>query len=100
MADQDQAVDTDYSGRPYRVPTAEEILASPLPSDCPFDRGAELPDGRRAVAAGDRYYLVKDDGWPDWDQPVYIPGLSPEPPRDGDLIIRLEDYDAEYPHHV
>ena len=29
MADQDQAVDTDYSGRPYRVPTAEEILASP-----------------------------------------------------------------------
>ena len=95
MADQDQAVDTDYSGRPYRVPTTEEVLASPLPSYCPYDRAAELPDGRTAVASAGRYYLVKDGGWPDWDRPVYLPGLSRGPPRDGDLIVRLEDYDAE-----
>jgi len=96
MADQDQAVDTDYSGRPYRVPTAKEIKRLPLMPQSPYDRGVVLPDGRRAVSVADgRYYLVKDGGWPDWDEPVYVPGLSPEPPRDGDLIIRLEDYDAE-----
>ena len=96
MADQDQAVDTDYSGRPYRVPTAKEIKRLPLMPQSPYDRGVVLPDGRRAVSVDDgRYYIVKDGGWPDWDAPVYVPGLSPEPPRDGDLIIRLEDYDAE-----
>lgn len=89
MADQDQAVDTDYSGRPYRLPTTEEILELPLPPDSPFDIMAFSPDGRRAaLTADDRYYIVGDDGWPDWDQPVHIPGLSPEPPRDGDLIIQ------------
>ena len=96
MADQDQAVDTDYSGRPYRVPTAKEIKRLPLMPQSPYDCGAVLPDGRTAVrTAGSRYYVVKGDGWPDWDQPVHVPGLSREPPRDGDLIIRLEDYDAE-----
>ena len=61
----------------------------PLLLDCPYDIVTSLPDGRRAVLTGDdRYYVAKDDGWPDWDQPVHIPGLSPEPPRDGDLIIR------------
>ena len=29
MADQDQAVDTDCSGRPYRVPTAKESRGFP-----------------------------------------------------------------------
>ena len=89
MADQDQAVDTDYSGRPDRPPTTEEILELPLPLDSPFDIVTSLPDGRHAALSGDdRYYVVGDDGWPDWDQPVHIPGLSPEPPRDGDLIIQ------------
>ena len=46
----------------------------------PYDIVTSLPDGRRAVlTANDRYYVVRDDGWPDWDQPVH---------RDGDLIIR------------
>ena len=46
-----------------------------------------MPDGRGVIDTGDgRYYVAKDDGWPDWDQPVHVPGLSPEPPRDGDLI--------------
>ena len=89
MADQDQAVDTDYSGRPYRPPTIEEILESSLPLDSPFDIVTFLPDGRHAALGNDdRYYVVGDDGWPDWDQPVHIPGLSPEPPRDGDLIVQ------------
>ena len=88
MADQDQAVDTDYSGRPYRLPTTEEILELPL-SESPYDIVISLPGGRRAAFTGDdRYHVVGDDGWPDWDQPVHIPGLSPEPPRDGDLIIQ------------
>ena len=96
MADQDQAVDTDYSGRPYRVPTAKEIRRLPLMSESPYDCAADLPDGRTALrTAGSRYYVARDDGWPDWDQPVHVPGLSAEPPRDGDLIIRLEDYGAE-----
>ena len=88
MADQDQAVDTDYSGRPYRLPSTEEILEAGLPSHSPYDMLVGLPDGRAAVYTGEgRYYLRKDDGWPDWDQPVHIPGLSTEPPRDGDLIV-------------
>ena len=90
MADQDQAVDTDYSGRPYRPPSAEKMRGDGLPSHSPYDiRVAALPDGRGVIDTGDdRYYVAKDDGWPDWDQPVHIPGLSPEPPREGDLIIR------------
>ena len=96
MADQDQAVDTDYSGRPYRVPTAKEIKRLPLMSESPYDFAVDLPDGRTALrTAGSRYYVARDDGWPDWDQPVHVPGLSAEPPRDGDLIIRFEDYGAE-----
>ena len=79
MADQDQAVDTDYSGRPYRLPTTEEVLEAPI-LDNPYDRRATSPDGRIALyTGGGRYHLAKDDGWPDWDQPVHIPGLSPEP---------------------
>lgn len=59
----------------------------------PYDLGCELPDGRIAIDGGDgRYYLPGDDGWPDWDKPVYIPGLSRESPKRGDLVIRLEDY--------
>lgn len=90
MADQeqDQAVDTDYSGRPYDPPSTEGILRDRLPPHPPYDLPVELPDGRMAVSAGDgRYYLIKDGGWPDWERPVHIPGRSPEPPRDGDLII-------------
>ena len=84
MADQDQAVDTDYSGRP-----TEEIVEDPFPLYCPYDVGADLPDGRSAVlTVGGRYYVAKDDGWPDWDQPVHIRGLSPEPPRAGDQVVQ------------
>ena len=89
MADQDEdQVDTDYSGRPYRLPTVEELAAADLPPPDIWDIVVELPDGRNAAMSGGRYYIVKDDGWPDWDQPVHIPGVSPEPPRDGDLIVQ------------
>ena len=85
MADQDQAVDSDYSGRPYRRPSTEEILQTPPLPDSPYDRGAELPDGRRAVCGGrGQYYIAKDDGTPDWNQPVHVPGLSREPAKDED----------------
>ena len=78
MGDQDQAVDSDYSGRLCRLPSTAEILQSPLPAYSPYDRGADLPDGRRAVCGGRQYYIAKDDGSPDWNQPVHIPGLSPD----------------------
>ena len=79
MADQDQAVDSDYSGRPYRRLSTEEMLQAPLLPYSPYDLGAELPDGRRAVDDGrGQYYIAKDDGTPDWNQPVHIPGLSPD----------------------
>ena len=88
MADQDQTVDTDYSGRPYRRLSVEEMLG-PLPEESPYDLMVVLPDGRRAVDVSDgRYYLEGDGGWPDWEQPVHLPGLSDEPPRPGDLIIQ------------
>lgn len=88
MADQDQ-VDTDYSGRPFERPTVDEILISLPLTDSPFDLRAALPDGREAVYGGrGRYYLVRDDGRPDWDRPVWIEGLSSGEPVDGDEIIR------------
>ena len=92
MADQDQAapVDTDYSGRPYHRPSVEETLAAGLPKDSPYDLLIELPDGRTAVDVGpDEYYLRTDDGWPDWDRPVYIEGLSSGSPKPGQEIIPL-----------
>ena len=69
MADQEQDyVDTDYSGRPYRLPTVDEILSGP-PTDSLYDLGFDLPDGRSAtMAAGGQYYLDRDDGRPDWDR--------------------------------
>ena len=79
MADQDQAVDSDYSGRPYRRLSTEEILQAPLPPYSPYDVMVELPDGREAVEVGPgQYYIAKDDGRPDWNQPVHVPGLSPD----------------------
>ena len=88
MADQDQTVDTDYSGRPYRRLSVEEMLQAPLPEESPYDLMVYLPDGRRAVDVRGRYYLRGDDGWPDREQPVHIPGLSAEPPEPGSLIIQ------------
>ena len=90
MADQDQTVDTDYSGRPYRRLSVEEMLQAPLPEESPYDLIVDLPDGRRAVDVRGRYYLRGDDGWPDWEQPIHLPGLSDEPPRPGDLTIQLD----------
>ena len=94
MADQDQAVDTDYSGRPYRQPsTTEELLLWSAQrrarGPSPYDRFVKLPDGRTVVCGGQgKYYLRKPDGWPDRDQPVHISGLSAGPPKPGDLIIQ------------
>ena len=98
MADQDQAapVDTDYSGRPYHRPSVEETLAAGLPEYSEYDLMLELPDGRMAVSVGDgQYCLETDDGWPDWDRPVYIQGLSSGSPKDGQEIIRLPQRASE-----
>ena len=100
MADQDQAapVDTDYSGRPYHRPSVEEMLAAPLPEDSPYDNLVELPDGRTAVYVGSsssQYYLRTGDGWPDWDRPVYIEGLSSGSPKPGQEIIPLPQRASE-----
>lgn len=91
MADQDQVVDTDYSGRPYRRPTVEEILHSPLGEYSPYDLGVDLPDGRRAVCGGrGKYYLEGEGGLPDRDHPVHLPGLSLGSPDPGALIVQFE----------
>ena len=98
MADKtDEHVDdTDYSGRPYRLPTVEECLAVPRR---PRDGGAvmmRLPDGRRAILVGGpppgEWFVVGEDGWPDRDQPVDphrelgikpLPAAASESPKDG-----------------
>lgn len=86
MADKtDEHVDdTDYSGRPYRLPTVEECLADTRP---PPGGGVMmgLPDGRRAFWAGgsditDEWFIVGEDGWPDRDQPVDARELGIKPP--------------------
>ena len=86
-----QAVASDYSGRPVRRPTADEVAAIDW-SDVPIDAiGVELPDGRTAVMGygddGDSYgfYLPDQDGGPDYDQPVDPDtGERIKPPEDGD----------------
>ena len=74
----EEHLDTDYSGRPYRMPSVEECLeyarTHPEP---PPGTGivTELPDGRKAIlgkgglTTGEWFVLGKD-GWPDWDQPI------------------------------
>lgn len=92
--DQDHYVDVDYSGRPYRLPTVEEALSAPPPTRSPYDLHIELPDGRKAVEAADgdgghQCYILRADGWPDWDRPVWIEGLSTgEPSPDAEVIPR------------
>lgn len=100
MADQgSDHIDTDYSGRPYRLPTADEIMSAPRPAISPYDVQCALPDGRRAVRAGDhdgpRYYLLGADGWPDWDRPVWIERLSPGEPAPEDEVIPFPLPDAD-----
>lgn len=97
MADktEEHVDDTDYSGRPYRLPTVEECLAAPRP---PPGGGIMmgLPDGRRAIldSGGIRtgkWFVVGEDGWPDHAQPVDqrelgikpLPAAASESPKDG-----------------
>ena len=92
MADQEQDyIDSDYSGRPYRLPTVDEILSGP-PTDplSLYDLGFDLPDGRSATMAdGGQYYIDGDDGRPDLDRPVWIEGLSTGEPSPEDEVIDL-----------
>ncbi len=87
MADEtEEHVDTDYSGRPYRLQTVEEFFAAPRPIPPP-ETGIymALPDGRRVVLVGGpppgEWFIVGEDGWPDRDQPVdpRALGLKPRP---------------------
>ena len=69
MADpHEDQVDTDYSGRPYRLPTVEELTGEMLRGNPPppdiWDIVHELPDGRIAVLVGGRYYITHPDGKP------------------------------------
>ena len=75
MADEiKERLDTDYSGRPYRMPSVEECLAAPRRRSPPETSiGMDLPDGRRVMLCGkDRWFVQGEDGWPDLDQPVDI----------------------------
>lgn len=94
MADQEQAVDTDYSGRPYWRRSVAEILEHLPPAR--YDRQVILPNGRRVADVGvgiSRFYHIRDDGQPDMDRPVWIEGLSTgEPPSEAE-VIRLPDAD-------
>ena len=86
MADEtEEHVDTDYSGRPYRLPTVEECLAAPRPIP-PREDGIVmyLPDGRLAMLGSGgpppgEWFIVGEDGWPDRDQPVDARELGVEP---------------------
>lgn len=70
------AVDSDYSGRPLRPATDEEIAASPVTGPPDDVIAVTLRDGRRAIMGYDDetdthgWYLPDEDGWPDYDQPV------------------------------
>ena len=88
MADEtEEHVDTDYSGRPYRLPTVEEFFAAPRPMPPREDSIVMyLPDGREAILGSGgpppgEWFIVGEDGWPDRDQPVDPRelGLKPRP---------------------
>ena len=68
----EEHLDTDYSGRPYRMPSVEEYLAAP---PIPREDGImmDLPDGRRVVLDGaNEWFVLGEDGRPDRDQPVDV----------------------------
>ena len=74
MAEQNLA--TDMSRRPIRRPTVAEAIAAgeaaaAKPPRRPlYDMVAVLPDGTELAYTGGKYYPIKDDGHPDWDNPV------------------------------
>ena len=93
MADpHEDQVDTDYSGRPYRLPTVEELGAEQLRGNPPppdiWDIAHELPDGRIAVLVDGRYYITHPDGSPDRKRPVWIKGVSPGEPDAQDEVVQ------------
>lgn len=83
MADEtEEHLDTDYSGRPYRMPSVEECLeyasANPQTANrCEDYIGMKLPDGRFAImgpgiSSTAKWFLRGEDGRPDFDQPIDI----------------------------
>ncbi len=71
MAEQNLA--TDMSGRPIRRATVAEAIAAAAagpPRRPSYDMVAVLPDGTELAYTGGKYYPIKDDGHPDWDNPV------------------------------
>lgn len=96
MADQEQAVDTDYSGRPYRRRSVAEILEHLPPAQ--YDLQVILPNGRRVADVGvgiSRFYHIRDDGRPDLDRPVWIEGLSTGEPSPEAEVIEIPRPDAD-----
>lgn len=74
MADQNLA--TDMSGRPIRRATLEELLAEDVSGRKAYDVVARGPDGARLALLDDKYYPIKDDGEPDWDNPVTLSNVK------------------------
>lgn len=70
MGNAQNAVDSDYSGRPVRGTTAEELAAAD-PRATPREPVLVTPpDGQHAIPADGAYYLKGVDCWPDYDRPV------------------------------
>ena len=68
---QEGRIDSDYSGRPLRRPTREEVEAAEMSPGTGSYIGCDLPDGRHAlVGPGGIYHEHFVNGVQIWDRPV------------------------------
>ena len=66
-----QKVDTDYSGRPLKTITREDIINADYSNVQLFDTIAILPDGTHTVEINGAFYPIDEEGKPDFSKAVY-----------------------------
>ncbi len=66
----EKGLDTDYSGRPVRGVTKEEIAAADTSGLPVYDLVVVLDDGREAARIAGKLYPIDEEGVPDYENPI------------------------------
>lgn len=69
----EKELDSDYSGRPVRRFTEEEIAAADTSGQLVFDVLVVLDDGREAARIDGKLFPLDEEGVPDYENPIDEP---------------------------
>ncbi|WP_020613253.1 hypothetical protein [Sediminispirochaeta bajacaliforniensis] len=69
----EKGLDSDYSGRPVRRFTEEEIAAADTSGLPVYDVVVVLDDGREAARIDGKLYPLDEEGIPDYENPIDEP---------------------------